>query len=85
MKLIELTKDGVDAVVEVGSRAHEKFAALGFEAKPPAKEKSAEPAAFADMSVAELKAVAAEHAIDLGTATKKADIVAVLEDAAAQK
>lgn len=36
---------------------------------------------FADMKVVDLKAYADEHGVDLGEATKKADIIAVLEQA----
>lgn len=39
----------------------------------------------ADMSVAQLKAFAAEQGIDLGTATKKADIGLAVEEAMAAK
>lgn len=35
--------------------------------------------ALADMTVAELRALAAKHGIDLGPATKKAEIVAVID------
>lgn len=40
--------------------------------------------ALSDMTLTELKAYAKEHEIDLGTATKKADILAVLEAAVAE-
>jgi hypothetical protein len=36
-------------------------------------------AAFADLTVAELKVIAEDEAIDLGDATKKADIIAAIE------
>ncbi|MEI9428728.1 hypothetical protein [Mesorhizobium sp. Cs1299R1N3] len=84
MKLIEMTNGEATIHVEPGSKGHEKAIGNGFEAKSPkakpaAEPKTGEPKAFAEMSVAELKAVAAEFNVDLGEATKKADIVAVLE------
>lgn len=45
------------------------------------KEENTEPPALEEMTVAELKAYAAENSIDLGTATKKADIIAAINAA----
>ncbi|MER9652529.1 hypothetical protein NKJ26_03290 [Mesorhizobium sp. M0152] len=91
MKLIELTNGEAIILVEPGSKGHEKATANGYEAKSPKAKaepaKTEEPAStvpvsFAEMSVVELKAIAAEHNVDLGAAAKKAEIVAVLEAAA---
>jgi len=55
-------------------------AAKEAEAQAKAKD-SEEPKALADMTVPELKAYAKENAIDLGEATRKADVLAVIQAA----
>ena len=51
------------------------------EAEEAANEEAADIVAAEEMTVAELKAYAAENNIDLGEATKKADILAAIKNA----
>jgi hypothetical protein len=58
----------------------EKLKGMGYEVTGEADAKPIE-----DMKVDELKAYAAENNIDLGEATKKADILKIIQEAEANK
>ena len=58
----------------------EKLKGMGYEVTGEANAKPIE-----DMKVDELKAYAAENNIDLGEATKKADILKIIQEAEANK
>jgi len=79
-KLIEMANGDATILVEVDSKGHERAVANGYEPKAPGKPAKSD-GGIGDMSVAELKAYAASKSIDLGDATKKADILAAIEAA----
>lgn len=63
-------------------REHEGYSVKEVpEPKDPTDEESKEKDPFDSMKVEELKEYAAENGIDLGDATKKADIIAVIKAA----
>lgn len=71
----------VKGVFETNDEAvAEKLKGMGYEVTGEADAKPIE-----DMKVDELKAYAAENNIDLGEATKKADILKVIQEAEANK
>ena len=71
----------VKGVFETNDEAvAEKLKGMGYEATGEADAKPIE-----DMKVDELKAYAAENNIDLGEATKKADILKIIQEAEANK
>lgn len=71
----------VKGVFETNDEAvAEKLKGMGYEVTGEADVKPIE-----DMKVDELKAYAAENNIDLGEATKKADILKVIQEAEANK
>lgn len=86
--LIRVSKDGAHMSVHPTClESHEKAGWVRSEDQRPAADDLglAEPAgepALADLTVAQLKAIAVERGVDLGDASKKADIVAALELAA---
>lgn len=71
----------VKGVFETNDEAvAEKLKGMGYEVTGEADAKPIE-----DMKVDELKAYAAENNIDLGEATKKADILKIIQEAEANK
>lgn len=71
----------VKGVFETNDEAvAEKLKGIGYEVTGEADAKPIE-----DMKVDELKAYAAENNIDLGEATKKADILKIIQEAEANK
>lgn len=71
----------VKGVFETNDEAvAEKLKGMGYEVTGEADVKPIE-----DMKVDELKAYAAENNIDLGEATKKADILKIIQEAEANK
>lgn len=71
----------VKGVFETNDEAvAEKLKGMGYEVTGEADAKPIE-----DMRVDELKAYAAENNIDLGEATKKADILKIIQEAEANK
>ena len=71
----------VKGVFETNDEAvAEKLKGMGYEVTGEADAKLIE-----DMKVDELKAYAAENNIDLGEATKKADILKIIQEAEANK
>lgn len=71
----------VKGVFETNDKAvAEKLKGMGYEVTGEADAKPIE-----DMKVDELKAYAAENNIDLGEATKKADILKIIQEAEANK
>lgn len=71
----------VKGVFETNDEAvAEKLKGMGYEVTGEADAKSID-----DMKVDELKAYAAENNIDLGEATKKADILKIIQEAEANK
>lgn len=71
----------VKGVFETNDEAvAEKLKCMGYEVTGEADAKPIE-----DMKVDELKAYAAENNIDLGEATKKADILKIIQEAEANK
>lgn len=71
----------VKGVFETNDEAvAEKLKGMGYEVTGEADAKPIE-----DMKVDELKAYAAENNIDLGEATKKADILKIIQEAKANK
>lgn len=74
-----------DGVAEVDDSLKDKLGPYekryGVEVIDNAGPKTEEPKGLNDMTVKELKAHATEHGIDLGAATKKDDILEVLEGA----
>lgn len=71
----------VKGVFETNDEAvAEKLKGMGYEVTGEADAKPIE-----DMKVNELKAYAAENNIDLGEATKKADILKIIQEAEANK
>ena len=82
MLLRRYHKKATDVVAEANEAAKEE--ATNAEANEAAKEeaeKEADAVAVEEMTVAELKAYAAANNIDLGEATKKADILAAIKNA----
>ena len=71
----------VKGVFETNDEAvAEKLKGMGYEVTGEADAKPIE-----DMKVDELKAYAAENNIDLGEATKKADVLKIIQEAEANK
>ncbi len=87
MLLRRYHKKATDVVAEANEAAKEEAAreeVTNAEANEAAKEeaeKEANAVAVEEMTVAELKAYAAANNIDLGEATKKADILAAIKNA----
>lgn len=79
-------QDGTATVESLAPSARAYFERAGYvlgtvEADTTTGDQGPAPASFDGMKVADLRAYADTHDIDLGDATKKADIVAVLTDA----
>lgn len=70
---------GQSAELDVSDAEAAAAKATGWFSKPKDSDDDDGPKELSDMTVAELKAVAEAEAIDLGDASKKADIVAAIE------
>ncbi|MBT2473305.1 hypothetical protein J7E68_01615 [Microbacterium sp. ISL-103] len=82
---ITLTHPGKGRKVTVPDDVADSYISQGWVAAGSPAPAEQEPVDISKLKVDELKAHAEEHGIDLGDATKKADIIAVIEAAGEQK